>query len=179
MGLLPLLLGSLYWPEAAFLRRVRVRQAATASNSTGGRPTVHRRSTQAPSVRQLQTGRPDDRTEPESREGVLCCRELVDAPSTRVCLAFCHAAFSFTSSQGRHRHRSVCGDTEAVVAARRRICAALRQEARIAINSAHGSSTTKAIIAAPPLSGRTGDGASRRDSRKSLPVVRYRNASWL
>ena len=92
---------------------------------------------------------------------------------------FCHAAFSFTSSQGRHRHRSVCADTEAVAAATRRICAAFWRGARISINScAHGSSTTKAIIAAPPLSGRTGDGASRRDSRKSLPVVRYRNASW-
>ncbi len=64
---------------------------------------------------------------------------------------------------------SVCADREAVVAARRRICAAFWRGARISINScAHGCSTTKAIIAAPPLSGRTGDGASRRDSRKSL-----------
>ena len=75
---------------------------------------------------------------------------------------------------------SVCADSEAVVAATRRIRAAFRRGARISINScAHGCSTTKAIKAAPPLSGRTGDGASRRDSRKSLPVVRYRNASWL
>ena len=158
--------------------------ATPASNSTRGWPTA---STDGSGKHRLCCPTVTGRHEPTNpnrasprREVVLCCRELLEAPSTSVLPCFCHAAFSFTSSQGRHRHRSVCADTEAVAAATRRICAAFRRGARISINScAHGCSTTKAIKAAPPLSGRTGDGASRRDSRKSLPVVRYRNASWL
>ena len=119
-------------------------------------------------------GRLPTNPKPWPRWIFLCFRELVEAPWTSVCLSVTLCIFTHTSSQGRHRHRSVCADSERVVAATRRICAIFRRGARIAINScARGSSTTKAIIAAPPLSGRTGDGATRRDSISRCTAVRY------
>ena len=78
----------------------------------------------------------DRTTNPNPNHGAredYCVVERSWTRLRRLFALFCHAAFSFTSSQGRHRHRSVCGDTEAVAAASRRIRAALRRGARILI----------------------------------------------
>ena len=160
------------------VRRVRVRLGNTASNSAPVDGQLRPPTTQAERpCAKLQTGR---QTRTAVRERDFYVVESSWTRLRRLFALFCPAAFSFTSSQGRHRHRSVCADSDTVDSATRRICAIFRRGARIAIDTcSHGCSTTKAIKAAPPLSGRTGDGASQRDSIKSLPVVRYQNASWL
>ena len=165
MGLLPLL-GSPLPAEAAFLRCVRrQRRRAAPANADRRPPTA-----QAAAMRLcwLSTEEVPVRVRrlPFARES--CAVESSWTRRLRVVVAFFGCQFHLLVCAKPIAAGSVCADREAVVAATRRICAALRREARIAINSAHGSSTTKAIIAAPPLSGRTGDGASRRDSRKSL-----------
>ena len=150
------------------VRRVRVRLGNTASNrSVDGQLRPPTTQAERPCAK-LQTGR-QTRTRTTVRERDFCVVESSLTRLRRLFALFCHAAFSFTSSQGRHRHRSVCGDTKTGVAATRRICAIFRRGVRIAIDTcSHGCSTTKAIKAAPPLSGRTGDGASQRDSVKSV-----------
>jgi len=137
--------------------------ATPASNSTRGWPAVstHDAGKHRPCA-QLQTGRPDDRTRTRTtaRERDSCVVESSWTRLRRVFAFFCHAAFSLTSSQGRHRHRSVCEDTEAVVAATRRICAAFKRGARISIASVHAvAAQVKAINSSTVL-------LARRDRRR-------------
>ena len=182
MGLLPSLVGQpLVSPEAAFLwRGARLRQHPRRTAPADGQLRLPTAQASTDFAARLAVNRTTRTSSGPRREAFLCSQELFDAFSTSVRLS-CHAAISSPVFCAKPiAAGSVCEDSEAVAAATRRIRAAFRRGARIAINScAHGCSTTKAIKAAPPLSGRTGDGASRRDSRKSLPVVRYRNASWL
>ena len=181
MGLLPLLVGQpFHQPRQPFCGAVRVYGNTRVEQHPRMANCVYRRLRQAPILLPdwLSTAQPEPAPARGARQ--FCALRSSLAPSRRVFASLVTLPFHLLCFCAKPiAAGSVCEDSEAVAAATRRIRAAFRRGARIAINScAHGCSTTKAIKAAPPLSGRTGDGASRRDSRKSLPVVRYRNASW-
>ena len=134
-------------PEAAFLRRVR--QHGVEQLTAGRRPASSDdgRSKSSADSQLARAGLP---TNPKPALAAARGSSVFSGARGRAldeCLpCFFHAAFSFTSSQGRHRHRSVCGDTEAVAAASRRIRAALRRGARILIAySVHAAAQVKAI----------------------------------
>ena len=145
-------------PEAAFF----VARAATRRRTAYGQPTTRVQRRRALKVERRQStgqgrlGRAGcPRTRNRGRAGYSCVFESSWKRPGRVFAFFVTLCiFTHTSSQGRHRHRSVCADSEAVVAATRRICAALRRGARISsAYSVHAVAQVKAIIAAPPLSG--------------------------
>ena len=140
-----IVLGSPFTSRGSVLAARCASTATPASDSTRGWPTA---STDGSDKHRLCTvdRRLAAQPEPASTRGArqFCALRSSWTRLLRVAACFCQAAFSFTSSQGRHRHRSVCAHSETVVAANKRICAALRREARITINTAlTAASTTK------------------------------------
>ena len=168
-------------PEAAFLWRVR--QHGVEQLTAGRRPASSDdgRSKSSADSQLARAGLP---TNPKPALAASRGSSVFSGARGRAldeCLPrFFHAAISSRRPRLGIAIGSVCEDTVAVVAATRRICAAIRRGARISIDNVHGVSTqAKAINSSTVLLARRTvvDGASKRQRGRRRRAVAVRPTS--